>query len=259
MEKNRIRVPLTNFQAKTFQMEMEIPGAIEDVIIKTGSWEPKLPELLYKYLPDDSVFLDVGANIGYHSLYIASLNPKVTTICFEPHPKICQLLIQNVLINNFTNIIVHNQAVGNATQTLDFYMQTQSSYNMGLSSIFYDKYIGDDYEKISVNVVTLDSFLNEQLKSKVRVIKIDVQGSEYQVLQGAVNLISQFRPIITFEHHIFGPGLQPELQDLIQLLPDYNVYKFHPWSGEIRKLEEPNPQGYLGDYICIPQTQDIFK
>ncbi|WP_078429818.1 FkbM family methyltransferase [Alkalihalobacterium alkalinitrilicum] len=250
----QVKVSLVNSKGDTFRMTLQRPGYIEDMIHKHGSWEPHLSDFLSKFISDGSVFLDIGANIGYHSLYLASLYSNATVMSFEPHPKIYQQLSRNVEINKFKNVLVYNKAVGDTKGSVDFYMQDIFNYNRGLSCINYDSSIGNKIKKIKVDIVALDEFLNEDIKKKVRVLKIDTQGYEYHVLQGALNLLQKSQPVIAFElHHNTGP----QLEDILKLIPNYNVYKIEPWSGEVRKVKEPDPPNFANDYICVPHTLDV--
>lgn len=127
-------------------MSLERPGLIEDHIVQNGGWEMGLVDIISHFIKDDSLFLDIGANIGYHSLYIASMFPNALCYSFEPNPDIYQQLKQNVSINKFKNIVTHNVAAGATNGTTKFCKVQESAYNRGLSAIDHNQWIGNNYE-----------------------------------------------------------------------------------------------------------------
>ena len=94
--------------------------------------EPYLARWLSRSINNEGIFLDIGVNIGYHTLYIASLFPNVKCICFEPHPYIFQQFVENINLNEYNNIVAYQKAVGDTNGSLDFHMQSNNDYNRGL-------------------------------------------------------------------------------------------------------------------------------
>jgi FkbM family methyltransferase len=236
----------------TFNMVLKRPGLVEDGIYQLGSWEPHLAKMLSNNMKEGSIFLDIGAYIGYHSLYMASISPKITCISFEPHPMIYKQFIKNADINQMDNIVVHNLAVGDFNGRIHFYMQNDSCYNQALSSIEPYEGIDDNFEKVDINMVTLDKFIDDKIKRRVSAIKIDTQGYEYQVIHGALDIIHASRPVIAFEYHTHS---ERSLKEILNLIPDYDVYKIQPFTGEIRSLADADPANFLNDFICIPKNK----
>lgn len=241
-------IALWNADRQPFKMCLTTPGFIEEMIIKNGNWEPYLAPIIRPFISTDSLFLDIGANIGYHSLHVASLCQDARCISFEPHPVICKQLSANIQINNFSNVKAYPLAIGNREGTTKFYMQNDQSYNRGMSAIDYYEGIGTEYSEIKVDMTTLDEFLNQEDKKKVSVIKIDTQGNEYQVLQGAKKVIAESRPIIAIEHH---DNADHSLDDLLMLLDGYQVFKVNLWNGQVTEIEKELDQ-FQHDYLFIP-------
>lgn len=237
-----------------FKMNLLLPGYVEDLILARGAWEPHLISELSNRLSGSGIFIDVGANIGYHSLYIASSNPEAICIGFEPHPKIYTQLLQNIKLNALSNVIIHQAAVGSHTGALEFYMQNDSCYNRALSSLIQYEVLNEGVDKIEVPVITLDSFLQDSVKEQVKVLKIDTQGYEYEVIAGAKQLIQKVRPLITFEYHNYS---KYSIQETLDLLPDYDVYRIFSWLGGMKPFDEANPEMYVDDLdlLCIPKTK----
>jgi FkbM family methyltransferase len=234
-------------------MVLEPPGLIEDTLIQNKSWEPYLEKVISMFLKENSIFLDIGAYIGFHSLSVAIERPDVTCISFEPHPQIYKQLLRNIEINHLKNVMIYNLGVGDCSKEIDFYMQTEQNYNRALSAIDYNTVIGECLKK-TIKIVALDDFLKDDFKKKVSVVKIDTQGYEYQVLQGALKVIEKYQPIIIFEYH---PNSNHNLDQILTLLPQYRVFKIQPWTGVIRSIEQSDPEGFLNDYVCIPRNRKI--
>lgn len=254
--KSEKKVKLSRADGGKFKMYIKLPGLIEDIINKQGTWEPHLAYTISQLVKKDSIFLDIGANIGYHSLFIASALPRVTCISFEPNPNIFEQLKRNVRTNKLRNLTIHNLAIGDQSGTIEFFMTREKSYNRGLSGVKYYSDLGKDFKKTTVQMVPLDSFLEYDTKKKVKVIKIDTQGYEYQVLSGAADIIEKSQPIVCFEYHEHSDY---GLSDILRLLPDYQVYRINAWSGQVRKLDLEDPEQSGNDIICIPNEKSIRK
>lgn len=237
----------------TFKMLLSSPGFIEDTIIQQGHWEPHLANFICGYMWNGGVFLDVGANIGYHSLFVAASCPQATCIGYEPHPQLAEQFLCNVKLNDLSNIKLHQAAVGNMTGTIPFNLYTEQGLNHGLSSILYYDYMDTNYEQVSVPIISLDQSLESHLISDVKVIKIDTQGYEYEVILGAQQIIQKAQPIICFEYHNHPAH---SLQDILELLPGYQLYRLFSWKGGIKPYDVNDPEMYIEDmdFICVPAT-----
>lgn len=129
----------------------------------------------------NSVVLDVGANIGYYTLLLAKIVKKV--YAFEPDTENFKILEKNVEENNLTNVVLVNKAVGDENTKVGIKKNTD---NYGDSRVV----VGN-----KIDCVRLDDFIKEQ----VDLIKIDVQGFEPKVIEGAKKIIKKDRPILFIE------------------------------------------------------------
>ena len=123
-------------------------------------------------LENGGTFFDVGANIGSYTL-IASEQPKANIYSFEPHPKTFSSLMNNVRLNNRSNVKVFNLAVSERDEPVFFSNLIQSPINHILNNY--------DDNSISVNSIRMDTFI---CKNKIvpEFVKIDVEGYEYSAL-----------------------------------------------------------------------------
>jgi FkbM family methyltransferase len=138
----------------------------------------------------NSSLVDVGANIGNHSLFFGGLFKKIYS--FEPNPTTFELLKINTQNKNISSF---NLGLGSKKEKLLLF---ESLENNGTSSLNMDKSVhkGKAY---TVDIDTLDNF--DFSNELVSVIKIDVEGHEFEVLQGGKKLIDEMRPIIILEVH----------------------------------------------------------
>lgn len=156
-------------------------------IHNSKSWEPHITQLLNRNFTPGSVLSDVGSNYGWHSI---KSSPFCETVySFEPQKYIHDVQMSSILENNISNIKLYNCGIGDTNETkemspIDY---NNPSIHMG------DLSVGVGGEKIEVR--TLDSFNLDRLDF----IKIDVQGYEKFVLNGAENTIKTYKPIIIIE------------------------------------------------------------
>ena len=156
---------------------------------------------LLKKISDRSkiFFFDCGANFGFYSLFIASLNQKNKILAFEASPKTLEEFEKNIEINNFKSIQVKNLAVSNLIEEkLDFY-ESEKDWESSVDKSNFNKGL-----KISVKTTTLDKVSeNISLTDFFTVMKIDVEGHEMNVIEGSLNLIEKFSPLIIIEFSKF--------------------------------------------------------
>ena len=166
-------------------------GSVDKQILAFLNYEPKISSMIKKYSNKNEIFVDVGANIGYHSIYASRFFKKV--IAFEPVPFVFQQFKESIKINEFNNIVVHNCACSNKQGKSTIYIDK----DVGGSSLSSDLLKRTHVKKIETNTIVLDRFL--KTKSKIGVIKMDVEGSEPLVFEGIKKIIKKQRPTIIME------------------------------------------------------------
>ncbi len=158
-----------------------------------GNYEGNELNLIFEFLLKNKILskkniaLDIGANIGNHSIYFSKYFKKIYS--FEPNPKAFYLLKFNV--SSYKNIKVFNYGLYDKKKTAKIYI---CKHNIAGSSIKHDKYNHKVIEKI--NLKKLD---NIKLNEKISLIKIDTEGSEFEILKGSNKTINKNKPIILFE------------------------------------------------------------
>jgi FkbM family methyltransferase len=142
-------------------------------------------------LPRDGVFVDVGANVGIHTLAIAHhVSEGGAVVAFEPHPVNHRLLVHNIQQNHLHHVAAENFGLAEVATTLTGIGRADGG-NWSLAS-------QGDY-RFEVRLVRLDDYLHEHPLPRLDLMKIDVEGAEVRVLRGARHMIERFRPLIVFE------------------------------------------------------------
>lgn len=247
---------------------------ISQHIQKYGLYEKERLLLLNALLDKltDPVVLDIGANIGNHSLAFSTKAKQVHA--FEPIPEVFSLMEKNIAQNNIQNIVVHNIALSDTEDEATIYMVKEG--NVGMSS--FDKR-GDEVEPVQVFKQIGDIFVENNGINKIDFIKIDVEAHEYYVIKGLMNSIRKHKPIITLE---WNDPLTIERfsgsEELSYLLEEYTInvlginydrtyWQNKPFAFLKRKLTrlllprkaviyDFNPTWYYDSLLLIPKGQE---
>ena len=162
-----------------------------------GEYSESEVALWRQLLEPDAICADIGANIGAHTVALASLVPAGMVVAFEPLPYLHSILHGNIALNGLTNVRAFPHAVGATAgritvPALDY---TQRDNYGGVSLV--EQGVGNP-----VMMVRLDDVM-----AVCDFMKVDVEGMEQSVLEGAQRLIAACRPILYLENNP-GPGQQ---------------------------------------------------
>lgn len=167
----------------------------------TGRYEATFSRALDDLLRPGSTYVDVGAHIGYHSVRAAKrVGNTGRVIAYEPEPATSNLLDLNVRRNEvFEWTTVNRLAVGASHGRGTLWLNGSNTGGASLTK----ECVGEVSRAQSVDVVPLDYHLIEVIEDveKIDVMKVDVQGHEYDVIDGADKLIERDWPAIGFEYN----------------------------------------------------------
>lgn len=160
-----------------------------------GEWSYGEIELLQQVVGQDSNVVEVGANIGSHTVFIArDLCPQGRVFAFEPRRVIFQTLCSNLVLNEITNVDARACAIGETTSVMrEASIPVGHEANFGAFSL-KENAAGEEI----VPIIPLDSLMDDL--PTIRVIKADVEGFELQVVKGAHQLIARDRPFLYLEN-----------------------------------------------------------
>lgn len=170
-------------------------------LLEHGEWETPLRRELKKKLSPGDTFIDIGANIGLHTLYATSLiRDNGHVIALEPHPVTRKLLRKNLEINGLLNrVTVLPFAVSNEDDSIvpfEYFIEHPAMSGLKVSKDILENFNGT-LEKIDVNTITVDTLV-ERYGIIPDVIKIDVEGFEYFVLEGCTQTIEKHKTVCFF-------------------------------------------------------------
>lgn len=196
---------------------------------------------LRKYLtqPTQPIVFDVGANIGKYSNYILQVNPQSQIFAFEPHPKTFQKLVANI---SSAQIQAVHAGCGDRAGELTIYDYANNDGSSHAS--LYKEVVEDIYQQESlatqVQIIELDTFIQENGVTHIDLLKIDTEGHELAVLKGAKNAIEQgIIHAIHFEFNAMNIISRTFFKDFMQLLPTYTFYRMLP--NGLHKIEKYDP------------------
>jgi FkbM family methyltransferase len=195
-EKIKKKYSVENFHNnKTFLFATYDNCIISNVIKKGNKWEPFMHTIFDKYITQDSIVLEGGCHIGTHTLKLASLCKHVHA--FEPLPSSNKLLKYNLIINNINNVTLYSEGLSvNVGETEYEWVAKHNPGCAGLKNNPMGKINNCDINNvIKVSLTTIDKLELEKLDF----IKLDVEGYESLVINGALNTIKKYKPIITLE------------------------------------------------------------
>ncbi|HDR9511133.1 TPA: FkbM family methyltransferase [Burkholderia cepacia] len=184
-----------------FALCAENDHALLASLLETGELERGTRLLIEKFLEPGNCFIDVGANIGLHTLAAArSMQGQGKIIAFEPFGPTKALLERSVWMNGFSSLVeIHQAAVSNETGHHKLFLGATSGHH----SLFpLDERTSTGTEPVEVSVVKIDDIV--PATQKVDLLKIDAEGAELQVIESAVGLIERNTELAIIVE--FGPA-----------------------------------------------------
>jgi FkbM family methyltransferase len=173
---------------------------------------------------ENPVFVDVGAHTGEYSTALISKFPKATVHAFEPHPRTFERLAKAV----GDRISCHRMALGSSVTSMDLYDRKKSdgSELASLSLEGLEAVRRDELVSHRVAVSTLDQFCSDHGIDAVDLLKIDTEGFEMDVLEGASTVLAggQIR-CVQFEFNQMHVGRRQFLADFMHRLPGHRLYR----------------------------------
>lgn len=181
-----------------------------------GDLDPKISWLCAKLLRRGDVVLDIGANQGLVTLTCASLvGPSGIVHSFEPNPELTKLLNASIQRNGFRNVVVHEVGLGSRTEDRDLVIPPGNS---GAGSLVPDGRMGRAGRPLQIQVRNATEYLSALHLQAIRLIKIDVEGFEPEVIRGGAGFLEAVpTDAIVFELNESYSGVHPTVALLHEL------------------------------------------
>lgn len=152
-----------------------------------------------KYIKENSIVFDIGANIGVFTIFTANLAKNGLVYAFEPVTDIFRILEKNTFF--YKNIKIFKVGLGRENEKKKIFVR---SWSPGDSTIDIDgtHRNSKSFDQVEeIEIITLDDFVDKNRINKIDFIKIDVEGYEFNVLKGGVNSLKKLKPIIAISLH----------------------------------------------------------
>jgi FkbM family methyltransferase len=224
-------------QVNGLKLALDFQAPNHRQIYEQGSFESELTEVIKRMMQPQDVFVDIGANFGWHSLNALSNYPMVQVHAFEPSKRMFELLKRSLDVNGYRNrCSCERVALSDRCGTSK--LKTFSELDPMHASLYA---LADwEFQEEDVDLETLDSRA-ESFSSPVNVIKCDVEGGERDVLLGSVRLMrGEFGPppVWFLEANYESSGMAGFFpSDLIDISGQYAPYEpFCIRDGQVKPL-----------------------
>jgi FkbM family methyltransferase len=244
----RLVMPKLRAQSRKFEKRLDdgriFIGSTRDFIplfvYVFGVWEPNLTAFIEARLAPGHVFVDVGANLGWFSILAGKLvGPEGEVVAIEASPLLCDELQENVEANGAGNVRVVNAAAGREPGMVD--IEYGPAEQTGLTRVS---------EGSAVRADTLQALVGAEDLSRARLIKIDVEGAEFDVIGGfapAIGELSQDAEVIVE----VGPQRASGATDVDELFSAFEGVGFHPYAL---------PNSYFPErYLLDPVPESLVR
>jgi FkbM family methyltransferase len=189
--KGKLIIPYINGYSIVVEPDDVAESTISNLIFEGATYLPEyeLLQSLIKSLPKNFTAIDVGANIGTVVWQLAQKAGRL--YAFEPMPQLAAIINDSAAYNQFTKLHLYTKAAGSKAG----FVQMVDNENSSVINSTCDE-IG-----VTIEVTTLDMEFSDY--DRIDFIKVDVEGFEWEVLQGAVDILKKHRPILLIELHTF--------------------------------------------------------
>jgi FkbM family methyltransferase len=234
------------FKIKHFGYEIE-----NDIFWRglTDGWEKISIRLWIQLCKQSEVIFDIGANTGLYALTAKAVNPSAKVYAFEPVHRVYDKLAQNIILNNSDTVAV-NIAASNSNGVAKIY---DTEHGHVLSVCVNQNLLPPDVNvnEVQIEIITLDSFINQNNIQKIDAMKIDVETHEPEVLEGFKEHLSRFRPALIIE--ILSDEIGEKVMRLTEGL-NYLYFNIDDLKGTVRQVNNVSKSDYFNYLLCSEQT-----
>jgi FkbM family methyltransferase len=180
-----------------FDLTREVQQQMRATLERGEFYEPSTTHLLLKVLKPGDTFLDIGAHVGYFSMLAAAVvGAEGEVLAFEPSPDNFRHLVEHVALNGFTNVLPFHLALGDTEQVAALHLNADNDGGNALWDVrlHQDNHKSRSAPRIHPTYVTrLDRVLRGRPVRSLKLVKIDIEGSEVLALRGAVETLARLQ------------------------------------------------------------------
>lgn len=198
-------------------------------------YEPEISYLIDHLIRADDIVLDIGANVGLHTVAFARAAADGHVYSFEPVAEMADRLSANVALNGLTNVTLVPCGLGAADDTVEMSVNVGGAGLEGTSTIAGSVHLDrepENYEVRQVSVRRLDGLVETLgIDGHISFIKIDTEGFETWVIEGGLDTIRSHRPAMIVEAHSRRlAAAEKSFQWYLDTFPDYHILIIYPVS-----------------------------
>lgn len=256
------RAELETWTAEEFAMRVSPHDYISSRIFFFGNYDFLMTSFLKYHVREGGVCMDLGAERGWFSLLMAKLvGPNGRVDAFEPSPQSFARLQQNVSLNSWDWITLHNKAVSDRNGTLHFVAPSEDAQDedTAIDDCSGAGYVrGDAAEgSVVVEALSLDEHVDRCPLTRLDFIKMDIEGAELAALRGARRTVTRFKPVLAVEYNrktaLRAGTSVPEIDDLLDSY-GYERYLFwdHLQRFSMKEFEARSDAEAVIDVYCFP-------
>lgn len=240
------------YEGYSITLEPTLTSITTLVLLTQGRWFEKEIEFCRQLLQPGMVVIDVGANIGVYTFLAAHcVGTTGRVYAIEPTPECIACLKSTVVDNKIENCVIPIEAaVGNQLASVFLILQPASVFNR----IVTDTAKTEKRCVKAVAQITLDYLWESENKPRVDLIKIDVEGAELQVLQGAEQLLRQQKPIVMFENRHKAKISGVEAAKFLTSL-EYQFYTYQHYGTRLQQVDPLTQRLNVLNLIAVPVTR----
>jgi FkbM family methyltransferase len=181
--------------------------AVQHYILHFGVWEPNVSAVIEKLLSPGDICVDIGANVGYDTLLASHVvGPHGSVVAIEASPRICDLLSRNIGENDARNIRLVQKAVSDRPGMLNLYAGPPN--NRGLTSTVAS---ATSEIEATVEALPLDQILTANERSRLRLVKMDIEGGEVPVMRRFLDTLELYPDFMSLIVEVAPSGEWPEI------------------------------------------------
>jgi FkbM family methyltransferase len=194
--------PITSCRRGALQWKLDLREGVDFAIFLLGSFEPDLVRAYRRLVPPGATVIDIGANIGAHTLPLAQcVGPNGRVVAVEPTLYAFQRLAENLALNpGLGKNVTRLQVMLMSSKEAPLAEAIEASWPLQTPDAAHPEHLGVRKPTTGATVATLDEQVLRLGLERVDFLKLDVDGYEVEVLRGARETLSRLRPTIFFEH-----------------------------------------------------------
>ncbi|MCK1511904.1 FkbM family methyltransferase [Bradyrhizobium sp. 190] len=237
--------------------DLDLSQGIDFAIYLGGMFEPSTAIALSKLTEPSSLVLDIGANIGAHTLRLAKLvGPKGRVLAFEPTDFAFRKLRRNLDLNpSLASRVDAFHCFLTATDGTVVPDAIYSSWPLVAEAGLHPKHLGREMQTDSAQARSLDSILAEHADRKVHLVKLDVDGFECDVLRGAPSLLRDARPTFVME---LAPYVLDERGTSLDQLLSYFIPNGYIFYHERTQKRLPSTAKELQALVASGESMNVI-